>query len=159
MAAFVGIPASDDLQALAGDVGRLFEDLAARRSGRRHVVTGECVPLVDVFETDRSVEIVVDVPGVATDALRIAFKAGIVLIVGEKERPDPSTLAPASFHVVERDFGRFVRAVRINSAIDAAGTRARLSHGELRIVLPRRHERRGLPIEIAIDSGPQPTHE
>ena len=157
MSAFGGISASDDLHTLAEDVTRLFDDLAARRPGRRHAVTGECVPLVDVFETDRTVEIVIDVPGVSADALRIAVKAGIVLIVGEKERPDPSTLAPASFHVVERDFGRFVRAVRVNSAIDGATARARLSHGELRIVLPRRHDRRGLPIGIPIESGPQPS--
>lgn len=159
MSAFGGVSASVGLDTIAEDVGRLFEDLAARRPGRRHVVSGECVPLVDVFETDRTVEIVVDVPGVSPDALRVAFKAGIVLIVGEKERPDPSTLARASFHVVERDFGRFVRAVRLNSAIDGAAARARLSNGELRVVLPRRHERRGLPLGIPIESVPQPSSE
>ena len=38
-----------------------------------------------------------------------------MLIVGEKERPDLTKRGPASFHLVERDFGRFARAVRVNA--------------------------------------------
>lgn len=138
---------------LAQDVHRLFEDLAKRRPERRHVVAGECMPVVDVFETDRTVEIVVDLPGVGADALRVLIKSGMVLIVGEKERPAFAKGTPASFHFVERDFGRFARAVRIAGAVDASQARARLSQGELRVVLPRREERRGQGLLIPIDTG------
>lgn len=138
---------------LAEDVRRLFEDLSRRRPDRRHMVAGECMPVVDVFETERRVEIVLDLPGVAADCIRILFKSGVVIIVGEKERPDLSKRGPASFHLVERDFGRFARAVRINTAIDASAARARLSQGELRIVLPRLKERRGGGILVPIDAG------
>ena len=138
---------------LAQDVHRLFEDLAKRRPERRHVVSGECMPFVDVFETDRTVEIVIDLPGVAADALRVLIKSGVVLIVGEKERPAFAKNTPASFHLVERDFGRFARAVRIAGAVDARQARARLSQGELRVVLPRREERRGQGLLVPIDSG------
>lgn len=148
-----------DPAGLAEDVHRLFDDLARRRPDRRHVVAGECMPVADVFETDRSVEIVVDLPGVAADALRILFKAGLVLIVGEKERSDPSKRAPASFHLVERDFGRFARAIRVNSAVDASKARARLLHGELRIVIPRLQERRGAGLLIPIETTPPPAAE
>jgi HSP20 family protein len=139
---------------LAKDVHRLLDDLAKRRPDRRHVVAGECMPVVDVFETDRAVELVLDLPGVAADAVRILFKSGVVLIVGEKERPDLSRRGPASFHLVERDFGRFARAVRITAAIDGAQARARLANGELRIVLPRIQERRGSGRIVPIDAGP-----
>lgn len=141
---------------LAEDVRRLFDDLATRRPDRRHVVAGECVPLVDVLETGRDVEIVLDLPGVAADALRIVIKAGVVLIVGEKERSEPAKRVPASFHLVERDFGRFARAIRIQSAIDATAARAWLKHGELRIVIPRVQERRGRPLDVPILSGADP---
>lgn len=139
---------------LAHDVQRLLEDLARRRPDRRHVVSGECIPGVDVFETERTVEIVLDLPGVAADALRVLIKSGVVLIVGEKERPALSKNTPASFHLVERDFGRFARAVRVIGAVDAGAARARLAQGELRIVLPRRNERRGQgqPIPITTDT-------
>lgn len=144
---------------LSQDVQRLFEDLARRRPDRRHVVSGECMPVVDVFETERTVEIVVDLPGVAADALRVLVKAGVVLIVGEKERPVLSKNTPASFHLVERDFGRFARAVRVAGAVDAGQARARLAQGELRVVLPRREERRGTGTLIPIDTGAAPASE
>ena len=141
-----------DTADLAEDVRRLFEDLASRRPDRRHVVAGECLPLVDVYETERSVEVVLDLPGVSAEALRVVIKSGVVLIVGEKERPEPSKRSPASFHLVERDFGRFARAVRINAAIDAAGARARLTNGELHVFIPRLRERRGQVINVPIET-------
>ena len=137
---------------LSADVQRLLEDLAKGRPQHRQRVAGECMPVVDVFETDRTVEIVLDLPGVAADAVRILFKAGVLLIVGEKERPDLSKRGPASFHLVERDFGRFARAVRINAAIDGAQAKARLANGELRVVLPRITERRGAGLLVPIES-------
>lgn len=151
--AFTGTSVESDPADLAQDVRRLFDDLAARRPERRHVVAGECRPLVDVFETERAVEIVLDLPGVSLDALRIIIKNGVVLIVGEKERPEPSNRAPASFHLVERDFGRFARAVRVRAAIDATAARARLANGELRVVVPRLGDRRGQVITVPIDTG------
>ena len=141
---------------LSEDVHRLLDDLARRRPDRRHVVAGECMPVVDVFETERAVEIVLDLPGVAADAVRILFKAGVLLIVGEKERPDFSKRGPASFHLVERDFGRFARAVQIHTAIDGARVSARLANGELRVVLPRITDRRGAGIIVPIESSVSP---
>ena len=144
---------STDVGDLGHEVRRLFDDLSRRRPDRRHVVAGECMPVVDVFETDRAVEVVLDLPGVAADAVRILFKSGVVLVVGEKERPDLSRRGPASFHLVERDFGRFARAVRITAAIDGAQVTARMTNGELRIVLPRIQERRGTGRLVPIDTG------
>jgi HSP20 family protein len=143
---------STDVGDLAHEVRRLFEDIARRRADRRHVVSGECVPLLDVFETDRAIEVVLDVPGIQIDSLRIMLKAGVLLIAGEKERPEQGERGPASFHLVERDFGRFARAVRLHTAFDASGVRARLKDGELRIVLPKIQERRGREIMISIDT-------
>ena len=157
MAAFSTSPHDLDPAHLAQDVHRLFDDLARRRADRRHVVAGECMPVVDVFVTERSVEIVFDLPGVAADALRILIKNNVVLVVGEKERPEPSKRAPASFHLVERDFGRFARAVRVQSAFDGSAAKARLANGELHVVLPRLPERRGqgilIPVETSAPSG------
>jgi HSP20 family protein len=157
MAAFSsGSGSLDEPAGLADDVHRLLDDLARRRPDRRQLVAGECMPVVDVFETDRSVEIVLDLPGVAADAVRILFKAGVLLIVGEKERPDVSRRGPSSFHLVERDFGRFARAVRVHAAVDAARARARLKDGELRIILPKLPERRGRELLVSIETEPAP---
>jgi HSP20 family molecular chaperone IbpA len=58
----------------------------------------------------------------------------------------------AAFHLAERTFGRFARAVRISGAVDAGRARATLQTGELRVVIPRIDERRGQEIRIPIET-------
>lgn len=144
---------SADVGDLSLEVRRLFEDLAKRRPDRRHMVSGECLPLLDVFETERTIDVVLDVPGITIESIRIMIKGGIVLVAGEKERLDRQD-GPASFHLVERDFGRFARAVRLHVAIDAAHARAWLKDGELRILLPKIPDRRGREIMVPIATEP-----
>ena len=77
-------------------------------------------------------------------------KAGVVIIAGEKDRPEQGARGTASYHLVERDFGRFARAVRVHVAIDAARATATLAHGELRVRLPKIEERRGQGLLVPI---------
>ena len=127
------LPISSDVGDVSPEVRRLFDELARQRPERRHQVTGECLPLLDVFETHDAFDLLLDLPGVAAANLRIIVKSGVVIIAGEKDRPDQSARGPASFHLVERDFGRFARAVRVHAAIDAANATATLRDGELRV--------------------------
>jgi HSP20 family protein len=90
-----------------------------------------------------------DVAGIAPEAIRVVFRAGVVLIACEKA---PSVArAPQTFHVVEREFGRFARGVRVNGAFDLQAGRAVIREGELTIVLPKRADRRGRPYRIPIE--------
>jgi HSP20 family protein len=148
MAQFTFLPAAEAPD-VADDVRALFEELAETLRHEHRAYSGECRPPLDVFETDRSVEIVVDLAGVPAEAVRILFRGGVVLIVGEKA-PPPGEQAQA-FHLVEREFGRFARAVRLSGAFDVGSARASLRDGELTIVLPKRDERRGQPHRIRIE--------
>jgi HSP20 family protein len=148
MAPITLIPSSE-VSELAEDIRAIFDELAATLKAEQRASAGECHPALDVFETDDAVEIVMDVSGVAPEALRVVFRAGIVLIAGEKA--PPVTRAPQTFHVVEREFGRFARGVRVNAAFDLQGGRAVMREGELTIVLPKRADRRGRPYPIAIE--------
>ncbi len=146
------LPISSDVGDVSSDVGRLFDELARQRPERRHQITGECLPLLDVFETVDAFDLLLDLPGVPASNLRILVKAGVVIVAGEKDRPDQSARGPASFHLVERDFGRFARAVRVHAAIDAAKATATLKDGELRVRLPKLDERRGQAIMVPVTS-------
>lgn len=146
------LPISSDVGDVSADVRRLFEDLLKQRPERRHQITGECLPLLDVFETHEAIDLLLDLPGVAASSIRLLVKGGVVIIAGEKDRPDSSTHGPASYHLVERDFGRFARAVRVHVAIDAAKATASLTGGELRVRLPKIQERRGQGLLVPITS-------
>ncbi len=142
---------------LADEIARLLDDV--ERSIGRHVPAGETTPAVDVIETDATVEIDVDLPGVRADEVRVIVKNGVVIIAGEKLAQDAGQRADASFHLVERGFGRFARAVRLTGAFDAGQARATLDGGELRIVIPKIAERRGREIAVPIVSAPAGTAE
>jgi len=136
---------------LGDDIARLFDDIS--RSVGRRLAAGETTPAVDVIETEEAVEIDVDLPGVQADEVRVLVKNGVVIVAGEKLARDAAHRTEGSFHLVERGFGRFARAVRLTGAFDGGRTRATLADGELRIVVPKIAERRGRAIQVAIEGG------
>ena len=151
MAQFPLVPSSETAD-LADDIRQLFDDISRTVPPDRRALSGECHPAIDVRETDAVVEVTVDVAGVPGEAIRVLFRAGVLVIAGEKA---PSRgRADQQFHLVEREFGRFARAVKLPGSFNVADARASLHDGELRILLPKRVERRGSGHRIAITPGP-----
>src|SRR3954464_14730050 len=103
---FSFVPATDQYD-LGDDIRDLFAELAATLKHEHRAFTGECHPSVDVRETDDAVEVVVDVPGVPAEAMRVIFRRDVLVIAGEKA--PPSSTDEQTFHLVEREFGRFAR--------------------------------------------------
>jgi HSP20 family protein len=130
----------------AEEVRRVFLELG--RTFGAEAMSGGCSPAVDVFETDKAVEIVVDLPGVDTAAVRVFAKGDTVLIVGEKV--PQRTRGESTFHLVERGFGRFARTVRIDQPCNSANVTATLSNGELRVSVPKMADRRGQTIQVPV---------
>jgi len=133
---------------LVDDLRQVFADLATALGPEQRAYSGEYHPTLDVLETATAVEIVVDVAGVPAEALRLLFRGDVLIVAGEKA-PGPAAPDP-SFHLLERGFGRFARAVRLSGAFEITQARAVLSSGELTIVLPKRADRRGRAQAIAI---------
>jgi HSP20 family protein len=140
---------SSEVRELNDEVSQLFEELDRTRADN-HAPHGHCSPPLDVLQTDAAVEVVVDLPGVAADRVRLMLKDGVLVLVGEKPSPYIAERTDASFHLVERGFGRFARAVHIEGAVDGGATRATMRAGELRIVVPKIVERRGREIRIPV---------
>ena len=112
---------------------------------------GECSPPLDVIETAETVEVLMDLPGVVQDAIQVVFSRGTLVIAGQK-RPPACEHRDAAFHLAERGFGQFARAIRLSGALDAGRASAFLSSGELRVVLPRIAERRGHDLRIEVQA-------
>ena len=110
---------------------------------------GDWTPPMDVVETSSAVEVLMDLPGVPRSHLTVVFSQGTLVVAGRKVAASCAH-REAAFHLAERGFGRFVRAVRLSGAFDAGRAEASLTGGELRIVLPRIEERRGRDIRIDV---------
>lgn len=127
------------------DIRGLLDEL--RQSGV-DVAAGECAPPLDVYESDDALVIKIDVPGVDAAEVRVLMRGAAVVIVGAKA-PRRSR-GDASYHLVERGFGRFARIVRLATPCDARQARAILAAGELSVTLPKIRERRGQAIPVPV---------
>src|SRR5918993_4411451 len=83
----------------------------------------ECTPPMDVVETPVGLEVRLDVPGVAASQIDILFADSVLLITGQK-LPAACEHTDAGFHIVERAFGQFARALRVDGAFDAGRAEA-----------------------------------
>jgi HSP20 family protein len=133
---------------LAEDARRLLAELDREVPGAS-LLNAECRPPLDVVETASAIEVVVDVPGVPPESLRVAMRRGTLLVVGAKVAPAADT--SARFHLAERSYGRFARAVRVAGAVEAGRARAVVTAGQLRVVLPRLDDRRGKTYRVPVD--------
>ncbi len=114
------------------------------------VAAVEFTPPIDILETESALHILLDLPGVDPRQVDVVFSNNVLLISGEKT-PGPAGQGDAAFHIAERAFGRFARAVGVEGAFDAGKAVATLKQGELRVVLPRLQDRRGGRIRIPVN--------
>jgi HSP20 family protein len=139
-------PSFLERRSLDDDIRRLFEQLTNLDSP----AATECTVPVDVMETSGAIEIVMDLVGVAADAVKIVVARNTVLITGDKRPGACKHSGQAAFLVAERVFGRFTRAVKLPGAFDVARADARLRDGELRVILPRIDDRRGREHRVTV---------
>lgn len=133
-------------QELTDDARQLLAEIDREVPGAVEV-SADCRPAIDVFETSQGLEVLVDLPGVPASSLRVIVRRNTLLVAGAKLAATPEA---ARYHLAERAYGRFARAVRLSGAFDLGRARATTGAGQLRITLPRIEERRGHSIRIPV---------
>ncbi len=136
-----------DAEELTDDARQLLRELDRELPGAGST-SPHCRPPVDVLETASAIEVLMDLPGVAASSIRVAVRRNTMLIAGAK--PGGAMAAASRYHLAERSYGRFARAVRLGGAFDATRARATLRAGQLRVVLPLLHDRRGRILTIPV---------
>ena len=130
-------------QELSQLIGRLVEFDRADRAD-----LGDWLPSVDVFEARGTLTVVIEVPGLSPDSLRVACANGQLVVSGE--RRDRRAPGAAAFLCMERPHGRFTRTILLDSPVDVPQAAAHLQGGLLTITLPRLKDRRGREAVIAV---------
>jgi HSP20 family protein len=89
---------------------------------------GRWAPPADVFETDASYIIELDVPGVAPESVELTFEAGELTVSGERQPTGEGTPLRR-----ERPMGGFRRVLQLADGIAADRIRASAAIGVLRL--------------------------
>jgi HSP20 family molecular chaperone IbpA len=118
------------LTILVGDMTTEPAEADAARSG-----SPVSWPPLDLFESWRSFLVRVDVPGVKTGDLDVAFAGGLLVISGARYLavgPDGER-----FHRLERPAGSFRRSVALPTAATEEMVHASVEDGVLTVVVPK----------------------
>ena len=91
-------------------------------------------PAVDIFETDKAITLLADMPGVVTDKLNIDLRENTLTLEGDVESPE----GPDE-DVLFREYpiGKYFRQFTLSEVIDQARIEAALKDGVLRLDLPK----------------------
>jgi len=129
----------DPLKELVGVHKRLndlFESALARTDFDTPDGVGSWSPAADVHETDASLVVVIELPGLSQEAIQINVEGDELVVEGERrmQRGDSGE----TFHRVERNYGSFSRRFRLPSTVDRERIEARFRHGVLEITLAKK---------------------
>jgi len=93
------------------------------------------VPEANIAETDKSVEVTMDLPGLKPDEVKVEMHEGQLWITGEKKEEKEEK--GKTWHRVERRSGQFRRVLSLPANVDAEKVDAQLTSGVLKISLPK----------------------
>lgn len=92
-------------------------------------------PRSDASTGDGAYEINIELPGVTEDDVSVELHDGVLSVKGEKKVERSETRE--GFFFSERQYGRFQRSFRLPPDAAEEGVEASVSHGVLRIKVPR----------------------
>jgi len=105
-------------------------------------------PEVDIFETDKAITLLADMPGVKPEKLNIDLRDNILTITGDVDRLQATD---EELLVMEYETGRYYRQFTLSEVIDQTKIDAKLNLGVLRLRLPK--VAKAAPRKIAISAG------
>ena len=137
-----------ELDALQGDMNRLFDTFFGRREGgsAAYGPARRWIPPMDLVETEDHLVLRADLPGVERDDIEIEVMDGVLTVSGERKAQHEEKRE--GFHRVERSYGRFSRSLELPKGVEPESVSASFDKGVLEVRMPKPAERKPTRIEI-----------
>ena len=135
----------EGIRDLQEEINRIFEEASGRKT---RCFLGDCgwSPLVDIYEKEDEIVVVVELPGLSREAVSIDVSDSVLTISGNCS---DDSLADEVHFRMERNQGKFERTFSLPGVIDGTKAAAVLRDGLLRITLPRVPVEKPLRIDIS----------
>jgi HSP20 family protein len=125
-------------------------DEALARLAEPTPATQAWTPAVDVFETEQSIVLKADLPGVAQNEIEVKFENGTLTIKGE--RKFNGEVKQQGYRRIERGYGAFARHYTLPDTVDAENVKAEFKNGELTINVPKKEAAKSRTIPVVINA-------
>lgn len=123
----------EPFMSLQREMNRLFDDALRGLPAISGETKTAMMPSMDIKETDKAIEVQTELPGVDQKDVDVTYANGVLTIKGEKAEKEERK---AGFHLSERNYGSFYRAVQIDD-VDADKIGAKFDKGVLTVTLPK----------------------
>jgi HSP20 family protein len=139
---------------LQREVDRLLNDFTRGTGGNG---SSMLMPSIDVSETDKEIEVTVDLPGLERKDVDISLENDVLTIRGEKKiesksdekaGKDGKDAKEKTYHVAERSYGVFYRVIQLPPGIDPSKVHATMSKGVLKVTIPKPTRSAAAKIEV-----------
>ncbi len=106
------------------------------------------IPAVDIFENDKEVTVITEMPGISRDEVDISLEDNVLLITGKV-----SASAPKNARILLNEYqtGHYMRRFNITKSIDQDNIQAKMLNGLLWITLPKATPTKPRKIEISVE--------
>jgi HSP20 family protein len=104
------------------------------------------LPTADIFETERSLTVVLEMPGVKKENIDVNVDDGILKIDGKIDFSKYEGLRPV---YTEYNIGHYTRSFRLSSAIDQTKISAEMKDGVLTVVLSKSERAQPRRIDVS----------
>jgi HSP20 family protein len=136
-------------RALQQEVDKLFHDFTSDfpLAGRWSKNDNHAIQ-VDVAETEKTLEVTAELPGVNEKEIDVSLAGDILTIKAEKKSDKEEKTK--DYHLVERSYGTFERSMRLPFKADPAKIEAKFDKGVLKLVVqkPAEAQTRTQKIEV-----------
>lgn len=106
-------------------------------------------PKADVFETEESLIIQLDIPGVDVNQVDVQCEKRRLSITGE--RPFSANVPSRQYYRIENSYGSFERYFDLPRTVDVSSIEAKYHDGVLTLILPKTEDAKPQKIAIVID--------
>lgn len=128
---------------LQREVDSIFDNFF---SGGEEASSGVWTPRVDLVEADDTFRIVLDLPGVPKDDIKINVQDGTLTVRGTRNAQ--STDEEVDFVHIERPFGSFYRSFQLPRSIDTDSIEAAYDNGVLTVTIPKKEKNTARHIQV-----------
>eukprot|EP00735_Rhodelphis_limneticus_P002255 TRINITY_DN1305_c0_g1::TRINITY_DN1305_c0_g1_i1::g.19943::m.19943 TRINITY_DN1305_c0_g1::TRINITY_DN1305_c0_g1_i1::g.19943 ORF type:complete len:144 (-),score=46.72,sp/P13853/HS17C_ARATH/45.54/2e-22,HSP20/PF00011.16/1.6e-25,BON/PF04972.12/0.045,BON/PF04972.12/2.5e+02,CS/PF04969.11/0.02,DUF4097/PF13349.1/0.037 TRINITY_DN1305_c0_g1_i1:125-556(-) len=99
------------------------------------------LPRVDISETDNSIVLHADLPGIQPNDVQVSVENGVLTMSGKREtshsKQEKDAQGNVQIHRTERSYGQFTRSFTLPKNVDVSSISATSANGVLEISIPK----------------------
>jgi HSP20 family molecular chaperone IbpA len=103
------------------------------------------VPVTDIFETQDTLRVVLEMPGVSKDTVEVGVENNVLTITGRIDFAKYDGLQPL---YTEYNIGNYSRSFKISNEIDQEAIQAEIKDGVMTLILPKAERAKPRKIKV-----------